>query len=859
MHLMQRKYSLHRILFVMQCQTALAARYTVHRDGEHDARQKVMPSPGHVHRLLAGNNSTSEDILPPDRDEELYDELEPWDLRDNDLTPRHEGDTATGVILNDTETSGRGDEGIWSGTRDRRDVPLQTPRGNISSENVHSETPKETLITKPAPKLHLQHRQITSSQKVQPTRPPQLLQSERYRRAKFRNFHKMYKRHLDFFQASMSDPKSRKHFFLGLTFIVICPFIMYVMVWNLIMWLTRTYRRISDLVNSAVKSMKPMVFLLCFAMSGDMGIRSIDFHGHRWIQVDFEKWLGKACVVIFGVAAVRCLGTINHHLEEKLLKSTVSAEYHTRREFMSKLSSPSNVEPVQDYGNTQEEIMFKQVWMPFYALTATAICVGVCLELVGNKVEIYVLAGMYLLMLLVTTVFGAHTIGPDLYGGVVLMFEKPFLVGDIVSVEDKGGAGGCENTVCTGFVERISLRSTAIRRFDMRLCTVPNSSMFKCMVANWARPRKLICLEFGISHRSTLATVKRFSEETRKIIKNHQGVDQELYTKAVFNSLKSGYKFKVICFNTQGTKKQVVLEDLIFRISSLARCLGIEVTFQEQSLSVSGEQITKHYLHDSEAHADADVKDVIPAKKEVKKIQKVAPDSFLLVRVEKLSGCSDYVKALEKAGCAAFGVEKQVIPLFIRVTYCPAKSNARYKDTASQILHLNAEEVFFGSTLEFKFPEKEIKIVPWAKLEVFARTGVKWSQNARLGRTTIDFPELARDNTEYATIPLQTALDKTLESSSFSSESSGEEACVTVKVFLGKNLQFASDSMNSDYTPVDHEGLLSKTCPDQAAKSQYGAVLPETIVPSFHPATGVTNEKVAEKLQQNLKDDVPDV
>merc|ERR1719265_2145145 len=135
-----------------------------------------------------------------------------------------------------------------------------------------------------------------------------------------------------------------------------------------------------------------------------------------------------------------------------------------------------------------------------------------------------------------------------------------------------------------------------MRRFDMRICTVPNSSMFKCMVSNWARPRKLIHLEFGISHRSTLATVKRFSEETRKIIKNHQGVDQELYTKAVFNSLKSGYSFKVICFNTQGTKKQVVQEDIIFRISSLARCLGIEVTFQERSLSVSGEHITKHYL-----------------------------------------------------------------------------------------------------------------------------------------------------------------------------------------------------------------------------------------------------------------------
>merc|ERR1719161_2706807 len=105
-----------------------------------------------------------------------------------------------------------------------------------------------------------------------------------------------------------------------------------------------------------------------------------------------------------------------------------------------------------------------------------------------KSTDIYYVAVMYVLLLLIATVFGAHTIGPDLYGGVVLMFEKPFQVGDIISLEDKAGAGGCAEALCTGFVERIALRSTAIRRFDMRLCIVPNSIMFKFMVANWARP-----------------------------------------------------------------------------------------------------------------------------------------------------------------------------------------------------------------------------------------------------------------------------------------------------------------------------------------------------------------------------------
>merc|ERR1711904_460793 len=114
------------------------------------------------------------------------------------------------------------------------------------------------------------------------------------------------------------------------------------------------------------------------------------------------------------------------------------------------------------------------------------------------------------------------------------MFEKPFQVGDIISLEDKAGAGGCSDALCTGFVERISLRCTSVRRFDMRLCSVPNSIMYKAMIANWARPRKLIHIDFAISHRSTLAAVKRFSEEARQIIQNHLGVDQDLYTKAVF-------------------------------------------------------------------------------------------------------------------------------------------------------------------------------------------------------------------------------------------------------------------------------------------------------------------------------------
>merc|ERR1719161_466278 len=98
-----------------------------------------------------------------------------------------------------------------------------------------------------------------------------------------------------------------------------------------------------------------------------------------------------------------------------------------------------------------------------------------------KSTDIYYVAVMYVLLLLIATVFGAHTIGPDLYGGVVLMFEKPFQVGDIISLEDKAGTGGCSDALCTGFVERISMRCTSVRRFDMRRCSVPNSIMYKAM------------------------------------------------------------------------------------------------------------------------------------------------------------------------------------------------------------------------------------------------------------------------------------------------------------------------------------------------------------------------------------------
>ena len=87
----------------------------------------------------------------------------------------------------------------------------------------------------------------------------------------------------------------------------------------------------------------------------------------------------------------------------------------------------------------------------------------------------------------------------NLFGGMVIVLDRPFSIGDWIQ------AGDVE-----GVVEEITFRSTRIRTFSMAIATVPNSKLANSNIINWTQ-RKLrrIHFKFTMDCKTPIENIKK--------------------------------------------------------------------------------------------------------------------------------------------------------------------------------------------------------------------------------------------------------------------------------------------------------------------------------------------------------------
>jgi small-conductance mechanosensitive channel len=94
--------------------------------------------------------------------------------------------------------------------------------------------------------------------------------------------------------------------------------------------------------------------------------------------------------------------------------------------------------------------------------------------------------------------FASQTAASNLISGVFLLFERPFKVGDIISIKD-----------IKGTVETIDWLSTKIKTSDNRLIRIPNEGLIKSEITNlstYPQKRDEIVLRIEASH--NVSTIK---------------------------------------------------------------------------------------------------------------------------------------------------------------------------------------------------------------------------------------------------------------------------------------------------------------------------------------------------------------
>lgn len=105
----------------------------------------------------------------------------------------------------------------------------------------------------------------------------------------------------------------------------------------------------------------------------------------------------------------------------------------------------------------------------------------------------------------------------NFFGGVVIITEKPFSIGDWI-----------KTPTVEGTVEDISFRSTRVRTFAQSLVTVPNSTLANEAITNWSEMgKRRITFDLKISYDTPREKVKRCVEKINDLLRNHEDIHQE--------------------------------------------------------------------------------------------------------------------------------------------------------------------------------------------------------------------------------------------------------------------------------------------------------------------------------------------
>jgi small-conductance mechanosensitive channel len=195
--------------------------------------------------------------------------------------------------------------------------------------------------------------------------------------------------------------------------------------------------------------------------------------------------------------------------------------------------------------------------------------------------------------------FGLQTVVSNFVCGLILLFERPLKVGDVIELGNQMGQ-----------VKKLGLRATVVQTFDQAEVVVPNTDLISNQVTNWtlADRRMRFTIPIGVAYGSDIGLVMKtlagIAEENTMVLKDP--APQVLFTSLGASSLDFDFRIWLGDFND----RRKVQSDLLVEIDRRFRDLGIEIPFPQSDLHLrSVDHSATAYMPTSDlrsTHADSD-------------------------------------------------------------------------------------------------------------------------------------------------------------------------------------------------------------------------------------------------------------
>ena len=169
--------------------------------------------------------------------------------------------------------------------------------------------------------------------------------------------------------------------------------------------------------------------------------------------------------------------------------------------------------------------------------------------------------------------FGLQEIIANFISGIIILFERPVRVGDIVTVDN-----------IDGVVSRIRIRATTITSWDRKEYIVPNKSFITGNVLNWTLSSQLnrIIINVGIAYGSDTELA---SELLLQAAKEHPNVLEDPEPMATFEGFgDNSLNFLLRCYIPNLDNRLATITDLHLAIDKAFREAGISIAFPQRDV-----------------------------------------------------------------------------------------------------------------------------------------------------------------------------------------------------------------------------------------------------------------------------------
>ncbi|MFD2657295.1 mechanosensitive ion channel family protein [Gracilibacillus thailandensis] len=299
----------------------------------------------------------------------------------------------------------------------------------------------------------------------------------------------------------------------------------------------------------------------------------------NYVLTAFEKPLRMLIMIIGVYIAIGYFPYINQ--ENELFDKVISVSFIIVITWgLYNLSSSSSLLFMKINDSFNFEI--DQILIPFLSKAVRVIIIAISFSIIAQEFD-YEVSGFVAGLGLGGLAFAlaAQEVIKNLFGGVVIITEKPFSIGDWI-----------QSPSIEGIVEDISFRSTIIRTFADSVITIPNATLSNEPITNWSQMgKRRIFFNLGVEYGTSKEQLEEVIKQIRAYLENNEDIHPETIFVRFSEYNDSSLDIMLYFFtNTIVWEEYLkIKEEVNFKIMEILEEQNVSVAFPSRSLYLAQE------------------------------------------------------------------------------------------------------------------------------------------------------------------------------------------------------------------------------------------------------------------------------